>query len=71
MTKFDYDLIAIGSGSAGGLAAFVAKRAEAKVAVVEEFKEKLGGNCPNYACVPTKALLKAAEVYREVKNAGQ
>lgn len=71
MTKFDYDLIAIGSGSAGGLAAFVAKRAKAKVAIVEEFKEKLGGNCPNYACVPTKALLKAAEVYREIKNAGQ
>lgn len=62
--KYDYDLIAIGSGSAGGSAAFVAKRANMKVAVVEEFKDKLGGHCPNYACVPTKAMLKAANIYK-------
>ena len=66
--NYDYDLIAIGSGSAGGAAAFVAKAAGKKVAIVEEFKDKLGGNCPNYACVPTKALLNAAQVYKTVKN---
>ncbi len=67
--KYDYDLICIGSGSAGGSAAFVAKRANMKVAVVEEFKDRLGGHCPNYACVPTKAMLKAASVYKTAKSA--
>jgi len=67
--NYDYDLIAIGSGSAGGAAAFVAKAAGRKIAIVEEFKDKLGGHCPNYACVPTKALLNAAQVYKTVKNA--
>src|SRR3989344_1911814 len=66
--KYDYDLISIGSGSAGGSAAFVAKRANMKVAVVEEFKDKLGGHCPNYACVPTKAMLKAAHIYKTAKG---
>lgn len=69
MTKHNYNLICIGSGSAGGAAAFVAKQAGMKVAIVEEFKDKLGGHCPNYACVPTKALLKAAQVYKLVKHA--
>lgn len=71
MAKFDFDLVCIGSGSAGGAAAFVAKKAGIRVAIVEEFKDKLGGNCPNYACVPTKALLHAAQVYKLVKNAGE
>jgi len=69
--KYDYDVMAIGSGSAGGSAAFVAKKAGFKVAVVEEFKDKLGGHCPNYACVPTKAMLKAAHVYKMAKRAGE
>ena len=71
MTKYDYDIICIGSGSAGGAAAFVAKKAKNRIAIVEEFRDKLGGNCPNYACVPTKALLHAAQVYRLVKEAGE
>ena len=69
MSKFDYGVIAIGSGSAGGAAAFVAKHCNVKVAVVEEFRDRLGGHCPNYACVPTKALLNAAKVYKLVKGA--
>lgn len=69
--KYDYDLVCIGSGSAGGSAAFVAKKAGLRVAIVESTKDKLGGHCPNYACVPTKALLKAAQVYKTVKNAGE
>jgi len=71
MNKYDYDVISIGSGSAGGSAAFVAKRAGMKVAIVEEFKDRLGGHCPNYACVPTKAWLKAAEIYKMAKRAGE
>lgn len=71
MTKFDYDVICIGSGSAGGAAAFVAKHAGNRVAIIEEFPDKLGGNCPNYACIPTKAMLKAATVYKDALNAGR
>ncbi len=71
MTKYDYDIIAIGSGSAGGAAAFVAKKGGFRVAIVEEFKDKLGGNCPNYACVPTKALLNAAQVYKMALKASE
>lgn len=70
-TKYDYDLICIGSGSAGGAAAFVAKKAGFRVAIVEVSKDKLGGNCPNYACVPTKALLNAAKVLKTAKTAGE
>src|SRR3989344_96124 len=71
MDKYDYDLICIGSGSAGGSAAFVAKKAGLKVAVIEEFKDKLGGHCPNYACVPTKALIKAGQVYKLAQRASE
>lgn len=71
MSFYDYDVIAIGSGSAGGSAAFVAKKAGFRVAVVEEFKDKLGGHCPNYACIPTKAWLKAAYVYKLAKRAAE
>lgn len=60
--NFDYDLIVIGTGAGGGVASHVASKAGKKVAVVEA--EKVGGECPNFGCVPTKALLQAAEVYQ-------
>jgi mercuric reductase len=63
---FDFDLLVIGTGSGGGVAAHIAARAGKKVAVVEG--GKLGGECPNYGCVPTKALLQAAENYQIVKT---
>jgi mercuric reductase len=59
---FDFDLIVIGSGAGGGVAAHLAIKLGKKVAVIEP--EKIGGECPNYGCVPTKALLRAAESYR-------
>jgi len=56
----EYDLIVIGAGSAGVWAAPFAARLGARVALVE--KERIGGDCTNYGCVPSKALLKAAGV---------
>jgi dihydrolipoamide dehydrogenase len=64
-----FDLIAIGSGSGGNVGAHWAGERDKKVAIVE--KDTLGGECPNFACVPTKALLHAAEVYATVQNAAQ
>ena len=59
---YDYDLAIVGSGAGGGVAAHIAVRKGKKVAIIED--EKIGGECPNFGCVPTKALLRAAEVYR-------
>lgn len=65
-TKFDYDLVVIGSGSGGGVAAHMAVSRGKKVAIIEQ--EKIGGECPNYGCVPTKALLRAAELYHDASE---
>jgi mercuric reductase len=63
----DFDVIIIGTGSGGGVASHMIQKSGRKVAVVEQ--EKIGGECPNYGCVPTKALLQAAETYNTVKKA--
>lgn len=63
---FDFDLLIIGTGSGGGVAAHLASQAGKKVAVVED--NKVGGECPNFGCVPTKALLQAANTYRTAKE---
>lgn len=63
-----FDVIVIGSGSAGFSAAEAARAAGASVCVIE--KEKLGGECPNWACVPSKALLRAAHAYRAARAVG-
>jgi dihydrolipoamide dehydrogenase len=64
---YDYDLIIIGSGAGGGVAAHIAARAGRKVAIIED--DAVGGECPNFGCVPTKALLQAAEYYRGAQKA--
>lgn len=63
MTKNSFDVIVIGSGSAGFSAVEAARGQGASVCVIE--KDRLGGECPNYACVPSKAVLRAAAVYRQ------
>ena len=64
-----YDLIIIGAGPAGSAAAEAARAAGAeKVAVVEAAK-RLGGECPNWGCIPTKSLLRSAEILRLARRA--
>ena len=67
MTQSSYDLIIIGSGPGGYVAAIRAAQLGMRVAVVE--KEALGGVCLNWGCIPTKALLKSAQVFEYIKNA--
>src|SRR5215216_4416030 len=62
-----YDLIVLGSGPGGYVAAIRASQLGLKTAVIE--KESLGGICLNWGCIPTKALLKSAQVYEYIKHA--
>jgi len=63
-----YDLVVIGSGPGGYEGAIRASQNGLKVAIVE--RELLGGICLNWGCIPTKALLKSAEVYDKVNHLG-
>jgi dihydrolipoamide dehydrogenase len=63
----NYDLIVIGSGPGGYVAAIRASQLGLKVAVAE--REELGGICLNWGCIPTKALLKSASVFEYIKHA--
>lgn len=63
----NYDLIVIGSGPGGYVAAIRASQLGMKVAIVE--REELGGICLNWGCIPTKALLKSAQVFEYLNHA--
>ena len=64
-----YDCIVIGSGPGGYVAAIRAAQLGMKTAVVE--KDKVGGRCLNYACIPAKAVLRSADILSEVRDAGE
>lgn len=66
MAKFD--VVVIGAGPGGYVAAIKAAQAGKRVGLIE--KEALGGVCLNWGCIPTKALIKSAEVYESIKEAG-
>ncbi len=64
-----YNLVVVGAGTAGLVAAMGAAGLGARIALVE--RHLLGGDCLNYGCVPSKALLRAARAVRDVRAAGQ
>ncbi|WP_445003364.1 FAD-dependent oxidoreductase [Halomonas mongoliensis] len=67
--RFDRDIVVIGAGAAGLVASYIAAAVRARVTLVE--REKMGGDCLNTGCVPSKALIRAARSVREVRRAGQ
>jgi len=69
MQERQFDLVIIGSGPGGYVAAIRASQLGLKTAIVE--KDKIGGVCLNWGCIPTKALLKSAEVYHQLNRADE
>ncbi len=66
MAKKDYNIIVIGAGSAGLVSAYIGSVLKAKVALIE--KHKMGGDCLNTGCVPSKALLRSAKILSYIKR---
>jgi dihydrolipoyl dehydrogenase len=66
MAEDSYDLIVIGSGPGGYVAAIRAAQLGKKTAVVE--RDKVGGRCLNYACIPAKAVLRSADLLSEIRD---
>jgi dihydrolipoamide dehydrogenase len=69
MPESSYDCVVIGSGPGGYVAAIRAAQLGMKTAVIE--KDRVGGRCLNYACIPAKAVLRVADVLDEVRNADE
>ena len=66
MAKKDYNIIAIGGGSAGLVSAYIGSVVKARVALIE--KHQMGGDCLNTGCVPSKALLRSAKILSYIKR---
>jgi pyruvate/2-oxoglutarate dehydrogenase complex dihydrolipoamide dehydrogenase (E3) component/uncharacterized membrane protein YdjX (TVP38/TMEM64 family) len=67
--SFDRNLIVIGGGAAGLVSAYIAAAVKAKVTLIEA--HKMGGDCLNYGCVPSKALIKSAKVAHQMRHASR
>jgi len=68
-SKFDYNMVVIGGGSAGLVSAYIASAVKAKVALIE--KHKMGGDCLNTGCVPSKALIRSAKIFNYFRRANE
>ncbi|KMP11053.1 pyridine nucleotide-disulfide oxidoreductase [Candidatus Nitromaritima sp. SCGC AAA799-C22] len=66
MPKYDYNIVVIGAGSAGLVSAYIASAVKAKVALIE--KHKMGGDCLNTGCVPSKALIRSTKILSYIKR---
>ena len=66
-SKFDRNVVVIGAGAAGLVTSYIAAAVKAKVTLVEA--HKMGGDCLNYGCVPSKALIKSAKVAQLIRHA--
>src|ERR1700688_1163345 len=66
MAETSYDCIVIGSGPGGYVAAIRAAQLGKKTAVIE--RDKVGGRCLNYACIPAKAVLRSADLLSEIRD---
>ena len=67
--RFERNLVVIGAGSAGLVSAYIAATVRAKVTLIE--KHRMGGDCLNTGCVPSKALIKTARVLSQIKNSSK
>jgi len=67
--RFDYNLLVIGGGSAGLVSAYIAAAVKAKVALIE--KHKMGGDCLNTGCMPSKALIRSARAADTLRHANR
>ena len=67
--KFDRNVVVIGAGSAGLVSAYIAAAVKAKVTLIE--KHRMGGDCLNTGCVPSKALIRSAKFLSHVKRAAE
>jgi pyruvate/2-oxoglutarate dehydrogenase complex dihydrolipoamide dehydrogenase (E3) component len=64
--SYDYDVIVIGAGIAGMVSAVTANGLGKRVAVAE--KRKVGGNCTNFTCIPSKTLIRLSHTNREISR---
>lgn len=67
--SFDYNLVVIGAGSAGLVSSYIASTVKAKVALIE--RHKMGGDCLNTGCVPSKALIRTGKAVHEMHRAAE
>ena len=67
--SYDRNLVVIGAGAGGLVSAYIAAAVKAKVSLVEQ--HRMGGDCLNFGCVPSKALIRSANLAHEIKKAGE